>query len=60
MLLDRILRAEGAVLHVRGEDLEPLIRNELARVRQVSRAQLFDLDEIGDPLRVLAHGSAPA
>ena len=50
--LEGVRRAEGAVLRIRCEHVEPSIQNELARVRHVPRAQRVDLDEIGDPLRV--------
>jgi hypothetical protein len=55
--LDRVRGSEGAVLRIRGEDLEPLGHDELARVGHVAGAQLVDLDEVGDPLRVPAHGT---
>src|SRR5690606_35555243 len=42
---------------VGGEHLQPLVDDELARIRQVARAELVDLDEIGDPLRIGAHGT---
>src|SRR4029453_9470663 len=37
--------------------VERLVHDELARVGHVARAQLVDLDEIRDSLRVLAHGT---
>src|SRR5271157_720375 len=56
--LQRVRRTEGAVLGIRGEDIAPPVTlDELARVRQVPRAQLVDLDEISDPLRAPGHGT---